>query len=299
MDVELVDVTKRFGSVRALDGVSLALRSGQRCALIGPNGAGKSTLTRCLMGMLTYAGTIRLDGLSPCDDGERLAHRIAYVPQIAPRLASRVGELLRVIASLRGIDEARIEVTAARLNLDIAGIRRQAFRDLSGGMRQKLLLALALCTSAGLLILDEPTASLDAATRQRFFELIEELPESPTIVLSSHRLEEIRTLVDDVAVLQSGSLAFFGSATEFLERGFASTVEVRVGSARGRQLLTGLGFRCRRGDGWWIRNVANEERVALVQRLATELGPDMLDVMVRDAERLDAEALAVREEAGA
>lgn len=212
MRVELRDVSKKFGPVAALRGVTLELPSGSRTALIGPNGAGKSTLTRIVMGMLACEGEVLVDGCSPFADRARLAHRLAYVPQVAPQLGATVGELVRTVALLREIPFHHFAATAGELGLDLESVRRRPLRGLSGGMRQKLLLALALTTAASLLILDEPTASLDVDSRHRFFELVAELPQAPSILLCSHRLEEIRNLVDRVVVLEDGRVVHDGDA---------------------------------------------------------------------------------------
>jgi len=210
--VELRDVSKSFGSVTALRSVTLDLPSGSRTALIGPNGAGKSTLTRIVMGMLACEGVVLVDGRSPFRKRIELAHRLAYVPQVAPQLGATVGELVRTVARLRDIPVERFAALSQELGLDLESVRRRPLRGLSGGMRQKLLLALALATEASLLILDEPTASLDVQSRHRFFELVAELPNDPSIVLCSHRLEEINNLVDRVVVLEDGRVVRDGDA---------------------------------------------------------------------------------------
>jgi len=198
MQVTLERVGKRFRTVAALRDLTLELPSGSRTALVGPNGSGKSTLTRVLMGMLDYEGDVRIDGLSPRQHRAQLAPRTAYVPQIAPRLAVPVREIVAAVVALRNLDAGLVGQVAAALDFDLVSVAARPFRDLSGGMRQKLLIALALASRPELLVLDEPTASLDPQARQRFFALVEGLPSRPTLLLCSHRLEEIRHLVDRV-----------------------------------------------------------------------------------------------------
>jgi len=286
--VELEAVRKCFGSVVALREVSWTLASGSRCALIGPNGAGKSTLTRVLMGMLGCDGTVSLDGRSPFLERRELSHRIAYVPQVAPQLGATVAELVRTVARLRGIPVGRFTELAEQLELDISAVRRRSLRDLSGGMRQKLLLALALATEASLLILDEPTASLDPGARRRFFELVGELPHEPTIVLCSHRLEELRHLVDRVLVLEDGAVSYDGGAAEYLRRTALGVLEVMADGARANRWLEDRGFR-RGASGWWTHAVQNGRRVGLLNETLEALGGDIVDVLVREDERLGGE----------
>lgn len=285
MRVEARNVTKTFGRIEALRDVSFDLQSGERVALIGPNGAGKSTLTRSLMGMLSFEGTVLLDGLSPASDRMKLAHRMAYVPQIAPRLAATVEEVVAAASQLRGLTPSSILEVASRLGLDVESKRHESSRNLSGGMRQKLLLALALSTDADLLILDEPTASLDVESRQSFFDIVNGLERKPTLLLCSHRIEELRHLVDKVLVLDEGRLVFFGPATDYLGRFAGGVLEVRATSTSHDEWLEQMGFR-RRRTGWWTLWVQNGRRSELVREISSRLGDDIADIVVRDLETM-------------
>lgn len=285
MRIELRGVEKRFGRVRALAGVDLVLPAGSRVALVGPNGSGKSTLTRVVMGLLSCTGEVLLDGRSPWRERERIARRIAYVPQIAPSLSAPVDELLRFAASVRGIDERAIVEMAGRLNLDVQAIRSRAFRDLSGGMRQKLQLALALCAEASLLVLDEPTASLDVEGRSRLFERIGELSPGVTLLLSSHRLEELRHLADHVVVLQEGRVVESGPVEALLAGQRLATIQVAAEESA-RLWLEGRGFRSA-GRGFWLKTVTPAEKLELLSALGG-LGTGLRDVTIRESESLDA-----------
>ncbi len=284
MHVELAQVGKRFGSMHALQDVSLQLPAGSRTALIGPNGSGKSTLTRIIMGMLTCTGEVRVGDLSPFKDRVQLLRQLAYVPQIAPRLAATVQEVVRAVAQLRQLEVEKIREVADALGLDLTATRRQQFRNLSGGMRQKLLLALALSADVSLLILDEPTASLDAGSRQRFFQMIEDLPNKPTLLLCSHRLEEIRHLVKRVLVLEEGRLSFDGEANAWLRRCASSVLEIQVEEESAADWLADKGFQ--RGlTGWWTMSVLNGQRVPMLNEITSTLGARICDILVRDQEK--------------
>ncbi len=201
------EVRKSFDGVEALRGISLEVASGERVALVGPNGSGKSTLVRAVTGMLRCEGEVRLDGQDPFAQRVRLAARMACVPQTAPQLGATVGEVVRAVARLRGLDRADIEIVADRLELEVDAVARRPVRALSGGTKQKLLIALALAAPVSLLIMDEPTASLDARTRESFFRLFEERAQGATLLLSSHRLDEVRRLVERVVGLEDGRVA--------------------------------------------------------------------------------------------
>jgi ABC-type multidrug transport system ATPase subunit len=209
--VELKDVRKSFGRVEALRGVSAELAAGERVALIGPNGSGKSTLLRAILGLIRCDGTVRIDGRSPYSDRTALAFKLAYVPQVAPRIGAPVRELVRAAATVRGQEPADVAQIAGRLGLDLEAIAGRPFQDLSGGMKQKVLIALALAAPAALLVLDEPTASLDTESRGLFFELLEEIRPGATVLLCSHRLEEIRSVTPRVWALTEGRLVWTGS----------------------------------------------------------------------------------------
>jgi ABC-type multidrug transport system ATPase subunit len=295
MRVELDKVSKSFGRVRALHEITLDLPSGSRTALIGPNGSGKSTLARVLMGMLDAVGEVRLGGRSPAAERAALARRIAYVPQIAPRLAAPVRELVAAIARLRDIPLARVESLAAELSLDLRALARRPFRALSGGMRQKVLAALALASCADLLLLDEPTASMDAGSRAAFFRLVEALPGRPTVVLCSHRLDEIRRLVEHVVVLADGQLVWHGLAADYLAEHALAVVEVAVATDAASAWLADRGFQP--GNvGWWSRTVPTGLRAGLVADVVRDLNGQVRDVLARDVERLDPPAATPRSE---
>jgi ABC-type multidrug transport system ATPase subunit len=153
-------------------------------------------------------------------------------------------------------------------------------------MRQKLLIAIALSSGATLLVLDEPTGSLDPRSRDRFFELFAELEPDTTLLLCSHRLEEIVPLVDHVLALDEGRVAYHGSAGAFLDARASSVLELRVRGEAAAALLAERGFR-RGGPGWWLRTVPRGEKSRLLTELATALGAAIEDLNVRDLEALD------------
>jgi ABC-type multidrug transport system ATPase subunit len=285
MRVELRELGKRFGRVAALQGVSLELPAGSRTALIGPNGSGKSTLVRALLGMLAVRGEIRFDGEPAGDDRGALARRIAYVPQIAPRLAAPVREVVRAVAGLRGRSWQQVAELAAQLDLDLGALGKRPFRALSGGQRQKVLAALALAAGAELLLLDEPTASMDPRSRAVFFRLIEALPTTTTILLCSHRLDEIRRLVDRVVVLAEGRLAWQGAAATYLDDHAEAIVEVDAEGEHAAAWLRARGF-VQGATGWWSRSLPVHERAQLLGEIGRQLNGQLRDVMARDVERL-------------
>ena len=204
--IEIVDVSKSYGSVRALREVNLTIAAGERVAFVGSNGSGKTTLLRALLGLLRFSGQIKIQGLDVSRDPARALARVAYVPQVAPPIEASVHEVVLAHATLRGIELSAAHGRAARLGLDLDEHRRTRFRDLSGGMRQKLLASLALSANAEVLVCDEPTANLDVSARTAFFEQVAERPRASISILCSHRLEEVEGFVDRVVELREGVL---------------------------------------------------------------------------------------------
>ncbi len=285
MRIEAEALSRSFGPVHALDGLSFTVEAYRKVALIGPNGSGKSTLNRILMGLLAYEGSVRLAGRCPFRERVRVARELAYVPQIAPQLGASVAEVVRAVTQVRGIGLERVSEIARVLELPLAQVASRPFRALSGGMKQKVLIALAFAAGASLLVLDEPTGSLDARARERFYDLFAGLAAETTLVLCSHRLDEIRPLVDHVLLLNEGRLAYDGPLEAFLARCARATLEVRASEA-GHAWLRAHGFTAT-ATGVWLRVVDVSEKMKLLPEIIAALGPALLNLNARDLEALD------------
>lgn len=203
--IEIKNVSKVFKRHQVLSDVSLKVGVGERIALVGFNGAGKTTLIRCLLGEYNHAGLITVDGEAPKLTREKTLGKIGFVPQLPPPLKMPVGQLVDFAASLCGTDPKRIEDIAAHLGLEVDDrLRAQPFNKLSGGQKQKMLIAIALGRDAKLLVLDEPAANLDPEARRLFFNLLHERSHDTTMLISSHRLDEVAALVNRVVELDRG-----------------------------------------------------------------------------------------------
>lgn len=206
MLIETQSLTKRYGTVAALDDCTLTVPPGEVFGLLGPNGAGKTTLMRLLLGYLqSTSGTARIDGIDCYRQSVQVRQRVAYLPAEARLFSTMRGrDVLAFFADVRpGGDLARSKTLAERLELDLS--RRVAF--MSTGMKQKLALVATLSAATPLLILDEPTASLDPSIRQIVGELVREArKEGQTVVFSSHVLSEVEELCDRVVILRAGRI---------------------------------------------------------------------------------------------
>ena len=204
--IQLRDVRKRLGKHEVLQGIDLEIDRGQRIALVGSNGAGKTTLIRCLLGEYNCRGDVLVDRKNPRAERTAVLGRIGFVPQLPPPLKMPVGQLIRYVAKVCDTDNGTISNVAARLGFDVDRHLGQPFVRLSGGQKQKLLIATALGRAADILILDEPAANLDPDARRVFFELLAERQNHAVMLISSHRLDEVATLVNRVVELDQGKV---------------------------------------------------------------------------------------------
>ncbi|MDZ4851246.1 MAG: ABC transporter ATP-binding protein [Pirellulaceae bacterium] len=202
--VEVQQLTKRYGSVVALDQCDLTIGRGTIFGLLGNNGAGKTTLIRCLLGFITpTTGTARVDGLDCISQSVRVRSRVAYLPADARLFRMMRGDVvLEFFSHIHpGGSLERSKKIAERLNLDLS--RRVGF--MSTGMRQKLAVACVLSCRAPMLILDEPTANLDAGVRSEVLQLIRDAQAAEsTILFSSHILSEIEDLCSFAGIMRNG-----------------------------------------------------------------------------------------------
>jgi ABC-2 type transport system ATP-binding protein len=283
MKLTLDRISKRFGKLAALDAVSFELDAGRALALIGPNGSGKSTLIRIVLGLLSSQGRVLFDGEPRT---AQTADRIAYVPQIAPKLAAPCAELVRTVTRVRGIPNQEIERVAEALRLDLGAIGRMPFQNLSGGTKQKLLLVLALASSASLYVLDEPTASLDAEARADFFRLFAERAGGATLILCSHRVEELSHLVDRVVALSDGRVAHEGPAKSYLSARGQSLIELSLVDRKLDAWLRQRGFEQHAGSSWQ-KSVTRQEKLGLLHELTTRLNGQLENIQIRDLEQVE------------
>ena len=202
--IEIRDLTKNFGSVRALDGLNLEVAEGEVHGFLGPNGAGKSTTIRVLLGLARAdSGSARLLGGDPWTDAVALHRQIAYVPgdvTLWPSLTG--GETIDLLARMRGgIDERRRTELVERFGLDPS----KKARTYSKGNRQKVSLVSAFASNARLLLLDEPSSGLDPLMENVFQQSVTEARDrGATVLLSSHILAETEALCQRVTIIRSG-----------------------------------------------------------------------------------------------
>ncbi len=202
--IQFNNVKKTFRRTEVLKGLNLEILTGDRIALVGSNGAGKTTMIRCLLGEYTCAGTVLVNGHNPRTERQLVLKDIGFVPQLPPPLKMPVGQLIHFSASLCESDPQEMINVAERLGLDFEQLKSRPFVKLSGGQKQKLLISIALGRSAKILILDEPAANLDPDARHIFFQLLAEKKDEAVMLISSHRLDEVASLVNRVIEMDQG-----------------------------------------------------------------------------------------------
>ncbi len=203
--IRIEGLRKNFGKTTVLDALDLSLNAGDRTALIGANGAGKTTLIRCLLGEYTYQGTVLVNGAAPRSQRTAVLRDISFVPQLPPPLKMPVDVLLHYAANICAAPENDMRRVGTRLGLDFDEIGNRPFSKLSGGQKQKILIAIAMGRPVKTLIMDEPTANLDPRARQVFFDIMGEQLDR-TMIISSHRLEEVTGMVNRVVELDHGKV---------------------------------------------------------------------------------------------
>lgn len=229
--IQVSKVTKRYGSVLALDDISLTVAQGEMFGLIGHNGAGKSTLFKLMLGLVPpTAGTIRVNGsLVGGPDFRDVRRRIGYLPESFVTYDNLSGlEVLRLFADLKKVPRKECEPLLERVGLSASATRR--VRGYSKGMRQRLGFAQLLLGSPDLIFLDEPTNGLDAEGIHDFYRLLRDAQSrGATIVITSHILAEIQERVDRLVILNAGRIAAQGTLAQLrAQMVLPSTVEVTL-----------------------------------------------------------------------
>ena len=219
--IELRGVVKRFGQITAVNGLDLVVRPGICFGLLGPNGAGKSTTMRMLTAQtLADEGSIQVMGHTLPADSKQARMAMGVVPQqdnLDIELTAR--QILAVFARLYRVPRAE-RAAAVERALDIANLKPRAdtiVRELSGGMRRRLLVARGLIHRPRLVLLDEPTVGLDPQVRQELWSLIDGLrAEGVTVLMSTHYIEEAERLADTVAVMSAGRIIAQGTPAQLV-----------------------------------------------------------------------------------
>ncbi len=219
--LEVRDLEKSFGRVRALDQVSFSLAPGEILGIVGPNGAGKTTLINCLLGLvLPSRGRIFYFGLELFANRSLILEKVNFASSyVALPLSLTLEENLLVYAHLYGVQHPKGKVLELLELFGLAEIRHKRTRSLSSGQMMRLCLAKALLNEPQVLLLDEPTAGLDPEMAQKTRELISAYArrQKTAVIFTSHNLYEVERLCDRILILFKGRIQGLGKISELLE----------------------------------------------------------------------------------
>jgi len=242
--IEVQGISKRYGAIEALRGVSLSVPKGQIVGFLGANGAGKTTTMDILCGCIgADTGRAQIAGYDITDQPKEAKRRLGYLPDEPPLHSDmRVAHFIEYAAHLRGIKgaEARSRVAATMDRLAITDVKDRLVGNLSKGYRQRVGLAQALVHSPDVLVLDEPTEGLDPNQIVQIRELIRSLKGEHTIILSSHILSEVQNTCDEIVIIDRGQIVAKGPYEKLVQDlAHGSRFELRVGE-RSNELLQRL-----------------------------------------------------------
>lgn len=221
--LRITDLSKTYANgVKALEGISLDIPKGM-FGLLGPNGAGKSTLMRTLATLQEPdQGSITLGELDILRQKNEIRNVLGYLPQefgLYPKISAEA--LLNHLAVLKGVTHRKERQEIVRtllLKTNLFDARKQLLGGFSGGMKQRFGIAQALLNNPRLLIVDEPTAGLDPAERNRFYNLLSELGEQAVVLLSTHIVDDVKELCSQMAIIKKGRVLLHGNPQELISR---------------------------------------------------------------------------------
>ncbi|MBQ5989755.1 MAG: ATP-binding cassette domain-containing protein [Oscillospiraceae bacterium] len=208
--IEIKNLTKNYGQIEAVKGISFTANKNEILGFLGPNGAGKSTTMNMIVGYLPpTSGEILIDGMSMADNPREVKKKIGYLPELPPLyLDMKVIEYLRFVAGIKEVPKAEREHQVARAlsRLKITDMKNRVIKNLSKGYRQRVGFAQALIGDPQVLILDEPTVGLDPNQTMEVRNLINMLRKDHTIIFSSHILQEVSAVCDRIVIIDKGQI---------------------------------------------------------------------------------------------
>ncbi|MFY9329396.1 MAG: ABC transporter ATP-binding protein [Georgfuchsia sp.] len=290
--IQVIQVTKRYGQLQALDRVDLEIQQGEFIGLLGPNGAGKTTLISSFAGLVKPdSGSIAVLGHDVQSDYRNSRRLLGVVPQeIVYDPFFTVRETLQFQSGYYGIRKNDAWIDEIIANLDLGAKTNANMRGLSGGMKRRVLVAQALVHRPPVIVLDEPTAGVDVEQRQTLWKFIRRLNEDGhTIVLTTHYLEEAESQCGRIAMLKNGRLVALDTTSALLSRFSTHTLRLRL--RQGDVMPAPLEPRARKNGTQWqlqcecieeIEKVLAELRAAGCVIEDMEIGkPDLEDVFVK------------------
>lgn len=286
--VSIAQVSKRFGRLQALDGISLEIAEGEFFGLLGPNGAGKTTLISCLAGLIRPdSGKISVMGADVLSDYRAARRRLGVVPQelvFDPFFSVR--ETLRIQSGYFGLRHNDDWIDEILANLDLTSKADTNMRRLSGGMKRRVLVAQALVHKPPVIVLDEPTAGVDVELRQGLWQFVQRLNrEGHTVILTTHYLEEAEALCGRIAMLKQGRVVALDTTRNLLARFARHALSVRLSA--GGVLPEALRVRASESKSGWLFRLAGYSEVEPILAALREAGCVLEDLRLTQADLED------------
>ncbi len=268
--IKFSKVSKNFKNNKVLKNIDLEISRGQRVALVGSNGAGKTTLIRCLLGEYSSTGLVAIDGQDPREFRQQVLSKIGFVPQLPPPLRMPVGQLVQFAASLCHSDKEHMNDVAEQLGFNAREFKYQPFVKLSGGQKQKLLISIALGRDSELLVMDEPAANLDPDARHVLFEMLAEKQKTSAMLISSHRLDEVSSLVNRVVEMDQGKIVLDENIADLddMSRKLACSVSMLKVDQAFAKALSLWNFKTHGDDTLWEGVIAGPDRLKFLGMLS-------------------------------
>ena len=286
--VSIQNVSKTFGTLRALDSISLDILEGEFFGLLGPNGAGKTTLISCLAGLVRPdAGCLQVMGADVQTAYREARRYLGVVPQelvFDPFFSVR--ETLRIQSGYFGLRRNDAWIDEILENLDLTSKADTNMRRLSGGMKRRVLVAQALVHKPPVIVLDEPTAGVDVELRQGLWQFVRRLNnEGHTIILTTHYLEEAEELCGRVAMLKQGGIVALDSTRNLLDRYSGHTLSLRL--ANGENLPADIRERASLSGGFLNFHLTCYDEVEPLLANIREAGCRIADLRMVEADLED------------
>ncbi|WP_298759270.1 ABC transporter ATP-binding protein [uncultured Campylobacter sp.] len=205
--IEIKNVSKKFADQFVLKDIDLNIADGEQVLFVGQNGAGKSSLMRTILGeYIPTSGSVAIDGFDSFKQRSRALRGISFVPQTPPPLKLSLNELIYFAERTADASRADIVKFCDEMELDLGSNLNKPFHKLSGGMKQKFLIALAFGRASKAMIFDEPTANLDPSAREHFKTLLRKYAKDRSLIFISHRLDEVEGLVKRMICMDLGRI---------------------------------------------------------------------------------------------
>lgn len=257
-------LNKFFAHKQVLNNINLNFKAGERIALLGQNGSGKTTFIRCLLGLYKFDGQIMVNGIDILKNRTNALEHITFVPQLPPPIKNTIEEILFLNEHLAGINTNHVSKISEDLGLNIDKIKKQAFKNLSGGMKQKFLIACSLARNSNILIFDEPTANLDSNARTVFFEYLKKISNEKLLLLTSHRVDELSEIITRTVEFDFGEVSMdevFSSVTMKGSTRFLFQINFFRLTPLLEAALKDLGFIKEKTNSFvWSANISNDEK---------------------------------------